>query len=932
MRKTTVQPENPIKLRKNLKVDLLDCEASHLLILSSEGKLFEHRIEFERDQSEPRLLQELGNNQIVQIACGDHHSMAVSKGGELFSWGQNERGQLGLGKWTPSIKEPQLVQALKGIPLAKIAAGAAHSMAVSLSGSVYSWGKNAFGQLGLGDTEDRNSPTYVNALEQKKMVFVCCGGEHTAVLSKDGLVCTFGAGSYGQLGHNSTRNELFPRLVAELFGAVVSQVACGRWHTLVYIPGLRKVYSFGAGADGQLGRGVECDRLIPLPVALNNKKFKQEGNVAKEVVKIIAGENQSIVLYLEEKNSYVSLTRTLATVEEEKVEKWVSYSASNCWQNIKRDIKLIFSSVNCVNGSFLDKSRDKHFRTSQEAPGIDMSAVLLFSEKIAVKSDVCKQVINSITKLMQSVTDCAASAEALRVFLVVPVILQKLDISSDLLLDQLARAILGLHQGHKKMLESLWCHLDEAFFKDLVNMFQRLSSARLSSVVERLTCGKVISQEHIWPVQILQILYEVNLRTGFRIQENNFYVPEVKKLWTVPNITVGQSCIVLVLGELTAFSCIFEMEDKIMVHDINCLFQHFAYNMQFVGMRNELHVRRQHLVNDTWRCIQNATLNQFRQRIKVHFDGEPGIDDGGLAQELFTVLTKQLCAPERQIFRHCEESHLIWFSSQVQEDVYFLIGTLFGMALYNMKIAAFPFPLALFKKLANIQPTLEDFKELFPTEGRNLQSILDEKYDSALESCYLDFTTMEKKGESTVLVELKENGADILVSMWNRKEYVDAYVNYIFNVSVEKQFEKFKLGFVRGCPTKWRIFLPVELQLILHGHTKYDWEQLEKNAVYFGYEKSDETIQNFWTVFHDLPEEKKKHFLAFLTGSTRIPVQGMESFTFTIEDSRKENPEMWYPVAHTCVRVLALPRYTNKDVLEEKLFTALEHYERFGLL
>lgn len=46
--------------------------------------------------------------------------------------------------------------------------------------------------------------------------------------AKDGLVCTFGAGSYGQLGHNSTRNELFPRLVAELFGAVVSQVACGR--------------------------------------------------------------------------------------------------------------------------------------------------------------------------------------------------------------------------------------------------------------------------------------------------------------------------------------------------------------------------------------------------------------------------------------------------------------------------------------------------------------------------------------------------------------------------------------------------------------------------------------------------------------------------------------------------------------------------------
>ncbi|KAJ6655417.1 hypothetical protein lerEdw1_005414 [Lerista edwardsae] len=608
-----------IKLKKNAKVNLLDCEASHLLILSSEGKLSEHGIESKRDRSQPRLLQELGHKQIVQIACGDHHSMAMSKGGELFSWGQNDRGQLGLGRWTDSIQEPQLVQALKGIPLAKIAAGTAHSMAVSLSGSVYSWGKNAFGQLGLGDTEDRNSPTFVNALEHKKIVFISCGGEHTAGLSKDGLVCTFGAGSYGQLGHNSTRNELFPRLVAELFGAVVSQVACGRWHTLVYVPGLKKVYSFGAGAEGQLEKGVECDRLIPLPVNLNNKKYKQEENGSKKVVKIIAGENQSIVLYLEEKNSYVSSTQMLVTVDEEKVERWVSSSASNCWQNVKRDIELIFSSVNCVNGSFLDKSRDKHFRTSQEVSGIDMSAVCLFSEKIAAKSDICKQVFKAMTKLMQSVADCAASPEALRVFLVVPIILQKQHFNSDRLLDQLTRALLGLQQGHRKILESLCCHLDEVFFRDLVSMFQRLSSVKLSSVIERLYWREEISldDDHIGPVQVLQILYEINCKSGFGMQENNFYVPEVKKLWIAPNITLDQSFAESVLEKLSEFSCIFEMEDKMMIHYIDRGLLHVWHNMPFPGTCYEMHVRRQHLADDTWRCIQNATPNQFHQQIKV---------------------------------------------------------------------------------------------------------------------------------------------------------------------------------------------------------------------------------------------------------------------------------------------------------------------------
>uniref|UniRef100_A0ACB8E8Z2 Uncharacterized protein n=1 Tax=Sphaerodactylus townsendi TaxID=933632 RepID=A0ACB8E8Z2_9SAUR len=320
-------PRKPrrIKLEKNVKVNSVDCETSHLLILSSEGKLSEHSVDFQNVKSEPRLLKGLGDKQMVQIACGNYHSMALSKGGQLFSWGQNDYGQLGLGGKMRPAWVPRRVQALDGIPLARIAAGGYHSMAVSLSGSVYSWGKNAFGQLGLGHTEDKHSPTYVKALEHKKTVFISCGGEHTAVLTKDGLVCTFGAGCYGQLGHNSTRNELFPRFVAELFGVRVSEVACGRWHTLVYVEDLWKVYAFGSGSQGQLGNGRMCDQLIPLPVDFAEK----EGSASEEKIKVIAGDNQSILLFLKKKNSYASLNQTLARIEEEEIDKWVSDLDSN---------------------------------------------------------------------------------------------------------------------------------------------------------------------------------------------------------------------------------------------------------------------------------------------------------------------------------------------------------------------------------------------------------------------------------------------------------------------------------------------------------------------------------------------------------------------------------------------------------------------------
>ncbi|NWX87102.1 HERC4 ligase, partial [Nothoprocta ornata] len=142
-----------------------------------------------------------------------------------------------------------------------------------------------------------------------------------------------------------------------------------------------------------------------------------------------------------------------------------------------------------------------------------------------------------------------------------------------------------------------------------------------------------------------------------------------------------------------------------------------------------------------------------------------------------------------------------------------------------------------------------------------------------------------------------------------RKEYVDLYVNYMLNKSVQKPFEDFKRGFSRGCPTKtWKIFLPEEIQTVLEGHVNYDWHHLEKNVQYINYQKSDRTIKNFWNVFHRLPEEKKKMFLAFLSGSDRIPATGMPYFVFYIADPNKEDPDAWYPFSNTCSLVLSLPR------------------------
>ena len=97
------------------------------------------------------------------------HFLCLCQGGELFAWGQNLHGQLGLGKVFDSTPTPQIVEHLSGVPLAQISAGEAHSMALSMSGNIYSWGRNNFGQLGLGHTDSMETYFEIHVIN----IYIC---------------------------------------------------------------------------------------------------------------------------------------------------------------------------------------------------------------------------------------------------------------------------------------------------------------------------------------------------------------------------------------------------------------------------------------------------------------------------------------------------------------------------------------------------------------------------------------------------------------------------------------------------------------------------------------------------------------------------------------------------------------------------------------
>ncbi|XP_062256539.1 probable E3 ubiquitin-protein ligase HERC4 isoform X2 [Platichthys flesus] len=367
--KSRKRPEQVVALDAQIIV-AVSCGESHTLALNDKGQLFSWGLgsdgqlglnNLEECVRVPRNIKSLSDVQITQVACGYWHSHALSRGGQVFSWGQNRYGQLGLGLKGQSVSTPQIIQSLQGIPFAQISAGGAHSFALTLSGAVFGWGCNKFGQLGLNDTNDRSFPALLKSLRSQRVIYISCGEDHTAALTKEGGVFTFGAGGYGQLGHNSTNHEINPRKVFELMGSVVTQISCGRQHTLVFTPSSGKMDSFGLGGNGQLGTRSTCNRKNPAPV----KSPLVAGALADSekgccVKRIYAGGDQSFAHYctaniLQSSNAVRKQDHhgRICTLDEDIINKWLNHSPGRLPLEISNEIDLVFSSASCLNGSFL---------------------------------------------------------------------------------------------------------------------------------------------------------------------------------------------------------------------------------------------------------------------------------------------------------------------------------------------------------------------------------------------------------------------------------------------------------------------------------------------------------------------------------------------------------------------------------------------------
>lgn len=171
----------------------------------------------------------------------------------VFSWGRGEDGQLGIGD-TSDLQEPTFVDALRGVGVRQIACGSGHTVVLTTDGSVYTWGRGDDGRLGHGDNGWKYVPRLARALAGQVITQVTCGSYHTAAVSNNGDLYTWGGGMYGKLGHGNENGCSTPRRVEALSGFHISQIACGSRHTAV-VTSTGKLYTWGDKENGVAGHG-----------------------------------------------------------------------------------------------------------------------------------------------------------------------------------------------------------------------------------------------------------------------------------------------------------------------------------------------------------------------------------------------------------------------------------------------------------------------------------------------------------------------------------------------------------------------------------------------------------------------------------------------------------------------------------------------------
>ncbi|ETS74644.1 putative E3 ubiquitin-protein ligase hulA [Pestalotiopsis fici W106-1] len=361
--------------------------------------------------------------------------------------------------------------------------------------------------------------------------------------------------------------------------------------------------------------------------------------------------------------------------------------------------------------------------------------------------------------------------------------------------------------------------------------------------------------------------------------------------------------------------------------------------MRILSGQCHIKVRRSHIFEDSFAEISRQSATDLKKRLMIKFDGEDGLDYGGLSREFFFLLSHEMFNPFYCLFEYSAHDN---YTLQINPhsginpehlNYFKFIGRVVGLAIFHRRFLDAFFIGALYKMVLGKPVSLQDMEGVDADFHRSLQWMLDNDISGGI--LEQTFSTEDERFGVLTVEDLKPDGRNIEVTNENKKEYVELMVKWRIEKRIAEQFQAFKDGFHELIPQDLvNVFDERELELLIGGIAEIDVDDWKKHTDYRGYTESDEVIQFFWQTIRSWDGEQKSRLLQFATGTSRIPVNGFKDLQgsdgprrFTIEKAGEVGN---LPKAHTCFNRLDLPPYKSLEALQQKLTIAVEETMGFG--